>query len=162
AARTHAVRRAGAAVRGAARPLVVPAVGRQRLPAGAGRRALLAPARDSRASRPHRRPFRRRARDLDAGQVAVDLSRAARRPGGRRVIVNRRGDVVEDVAAVRPAVAGRDLALSIDSRLQYLAFKELKAAVAAQKAQAGSLVILDAKTGEILALANWPTYNPNS
>jgi cell division protein FtsI (penicillin-binding protein 3) len=78
------------------------------------------------------------------------------------VIVNRRGDVVEDVAAVRPAVAGRDLALSIDSRLQYLAFKELKAAVAAQKARAGSLVILDAKNGEILALANWPTYNPNS
>jgi len=103
--------------------------------------------------------------DQDRGQEGMELSQQAwlgGAPGGRRVIINRRGDAVEDVAAVRPAVAGRDLALSIDSRLQYLAFKELKAAVAAQKAQAGSLVILDAKTGEILALANWPTYNPNS
>ncbi|HSV18654.1 MAG TPA: penicillin-binding protein 2 [Casimicrobiaceae bacterium] len=103
--------------------------------------------------------------DKDQGQEGMELSQQAwlgGAPGGRRVIINRRGDVVEDVAAVRPALAGRDLALSIDSRLQYLAFKELKAAVAAQKAKAGSLVILDAHTGEILALANVPTYNPNS
>jgi cell division protein FtsI (penicillin-binding protein 3) len=103
--------------------------------------------------------------DQDRGQEGMELSQQAwlgGSPGSRRVIINRRGDVVEDVAAIRPAGAGRDLALSIDSRLQYLAFRELKAAVLAQKAKAGGLVILDAHTGEILALANWPTYNPNA
>ena len=103
--------------------------------------------------------------DQDRGQEGMELSQQGwlgGSPGSRRVIINRRGDVVEDVAAIRPAGAGRDLALAIDSRLQYLAFRELKAAVLAQKARAGGLVILDAKTGEILALANWPTYNPNS
>jgi len=103
--------------------------------------------------------------DRDQGQEGMELSQQAwlgGAPGSRRVIINRRGDVVEDVAAIRAPRAGRDLALSIDSRLQYLAFRELKAAVAQQKAKAGSLVIVDAHTGEILALANVPTYNPNS
>jgi cell division protein FtsI (penicillin-binding protein 3) len=103
--------------------------------------------------------------DQDKGQEGMELSQQAwlgGAPGSRRVIINRRGDVVEDVAAIRAPRAGRDLALAIDSRLQYLAFRELKAAVAAQKARAGGLVILDARSGEILALANWPTYNPNS
>jgi cell division protein FtsI (penicillin-binding protein 3) len=66
------------------------------------------------------------------------------------------------VAAIRAPQAGRDIALAIDSRLQYLAFRELKAAVEANRAKAGGLVILDAQSGEILALANWPTYNPNA
>ena len=103
--------------------------------------------------------------DQDRGQEGMELSQQAwlgGTPGSRRVIINRRGDVVEDVAAIRAAGAGRDLALAIDSRLQYLAFRELKNAVVAQKAKAGGLVILDAHTGEILALANWPTYNPNA
>jgi hypothetical protein len=78
------------------------------------------------------------------------------------VIINRRGDIVEDVESIRAPQAGRDLALAIDARLQYLAFRELKTAVEANRAKAGGLVILDARTGEILALANWPTYNPNA
>ncbi len=103
--------------------------------------------------------------DRDAGQEGMELAQQtwlAGVPGSRRVIVNRRGDAVEDVASIRAPQEGRDLALSIDSRLQYLAFRELKAAVEANKARAGGLVVLDVRTGEILALANWPTYNPNS
>jgi cell division protein FtsI (penicillin-binding protein 3) len=103
--------------------------------------------------------------DHDAGQEGLELAQQewlGGRPGSRRVIINRRGDAVEDVAAIRAPQAGRDLALAIDSRLQYLAFRELKAAVEANRAKAGGLVILDAQSGEILALANWPTYNPNA
>ena len=98
------------------------------------------------------------------GQEGIELAQQAWLagvPGSRRVIINRRGEAVEDVAAIRAPQAGRDLALAIDSRLQYLAFRELKAAVELHKAKAGGLVILDVRTGEILALANWPTYNPN-
>ena len=103
--------------------------------------------------------------DRDAGQDGMELAQQpwlAGVSGSRRVIINRRGDVVEDVASIRAPQEGRDLALSIDSRLQYLAFRELKNAVETNKARAGGLVILDVKTGEILALANWPTYNPNN
>jgi cell division protein FtsI (penicillin-binding protein 3) len=102
--------------------------------------------------------------DKDLGQEGIELAQQkwlGGTPGSRRVIINRRGDIVEDVASIRAPQAGRDLALSIDSRLQYLAFRELKAALERTKAKAGSLCILDAKTGEILALANAPTYNPN-
>jgi cell division protein FtsI (penicillin-binding protein 3) len=84
------------------------------------------------------------------------------RKGSRRVIINRRGDVVEDVESVRAPQEGRDLALSLDSKLQYLAFRELKAAVEANKAKAGGIVVLDAKSGELLALANLPAFNPNN
>ena len=103
--------------------------------------------------------------DRDVGQEGIELAQQAwlgGTPGGRRVIINRRGQVVEDVANIRSPREGRDLALSIDSRLQYLAYRELKAAVELNKAKAGGLVILDARTGEILALANWPSYNPNN
>jgi cell division protein FtsI (penicillin-binding protein 3) len=102
--------------------------------------------------------------DHDAGQEGIELAQQgwlAGVPGSRRVIINRRNEAVEDVAAIRAPQAGRDLALAIDTRLQYLAFRELKAAIDANKAKAGGIVILDVKTGEILALANWPTYNPN-
>jgi len=103
--------------------------------------------------------------DGDAGQEGIELAQQewlGGKPGSRRVIINRRGDAVEDVEAIRAPQAGRDLVLSIDMRLQYLAFRELKSAVALNKAKAGGLVILDVDTGEILALANWPTYNPNA
>ena len=103
--------------------------------------------------------------DRDVGQEGIELAQQpwlGGVPGSRRVIINRRGEVVEDVASIRAPQEGRDLALSIDSRLQYLAFRELKAAVEANKAKAGGLVMLDVKTGEILALANWPSYNPNN
>ena len=102
--------------------------------------------------------------DRDAGQEGIELAQQAWLagvPGSRRVIINRRGEVVEDVASIRAPQEGRDLALSLDSRLQYLAFRELKAAVESNKAKAGGLVILDVRTGEILALANWPAFNPN-
>ncbi|MEP7275330.1 MAG: penicillin-binding protein 2 [Betaproteobacteria bacterium] len=103
--------------------------------------------------------------DRDAGQEGIELAQQswlAGQPGSRRVIINRRGDAVEDVAAIRAPQAGRDLALSIDSRLQYLAFRELKAAVDKFGAKAGGIVVIDAKSGEILALGNLPTYNPNA
>jgi len=103
--------------------------------------------------------------DHDVGQEGMELTQQewlGGRPGSRRVLINRRGEVVEDVESIRAPQPGRDLALSIDARLQYLAFRELRSAVEANKAKAGGLVILDAQTGEILALANWPTYNPNA
>jgi cell division protein FtsI (penicillin-binding protein 3) len=102
--------------------------------------------------------------DKDAGQEGVELAQQAwlgGTAGSRRVIINRRGDIVEDVAAIRAPQAGRDLVLSIDSRLQYLAFRELAAAVERNTAKAGGLVVVDAQSGEILALANVPSYNPN-
>jgi cell division protein FtsI (penicillin-binding protein 3) len=103
--------------------------------------------------------------DRDVGQEGIELAQQewlGGRPGSRRVIINRRGEVVEDVEAIRAPQAGRDLALAIDTRLQHIAFRELKAAVEANKAKAGGLVILDPRSGEILALANWPTFNPNA
>ncbi|HXU54037.1 MAG TPA: penicillin-binding protein 2 [Casimicrobiaceae bacterium] len=103
--------------------------------------------------------------DRDIGQEGIELAQQSwlgGHAGSRRVIINRRGEIVEDVASIRAPQEGRDLALSIDSRLQYLAFRELKAAVESNKAKAGALVMLDAKTGEILALANWPAFNPNN
>ncbi len=103
--------------------------------------------------------------DHDVGQEGIELSQQAwlgGSPGSRRVIINRRGDVVEDVEAIRAPQAGRDLALAIDTRLQHIAFRELKSAIETNRAKAGGLVILDARSGEILALANWPTYNPNA
>jgi cell division protein FtsI (penicillin-binding protein 3) len=102
--------------------------------------------------------------DHDRGQEGLELAQQdwlGGNPGSRRVIINRRGDVVEDVESIRAPQAGRDLALAIDSRLQYLAYRELKAAVEREKARAGGLAIIDVRTGEILALANVPTYNPN-
>jgi cell division protein FtsI (penicillin-binding protein 3) len=103
--------------------------------------------------------------DKDTGQEGIELAQQewlGGKVGSRRVIINRRGDAVEDVAAIRAPQAGRDLALAIDSRLQYLAFRELKAAIEKHKARAGGVVVIDARTGEILALANLPTYNPNA
>lgn len=84
------------------------------------------------------------------------------RPGARTVIRDRRGNIIEDVGATRPPRDGRDVALAIDSKIQYLAYSHLKAAVTESKAKGGGVVVLDTRTGEILALVNWPTYNPNN
>jgi len=103
--------------------------------------------------------------DHDVGQEGLELAQQSwlgGKQGSRRVIINRRGEIVEDVKSIRAPQEGRDLALSIDSRLQYLAFREIKAAVDANKARAGAAVMLDVKTGEVLALVNWPSYNPNN
>ena len=103
--------------------------------------------------------------DRDVGQEGLELAQQSwlgGKPGSRRVIINRRGEIVEDVKSIRAPQEGRDLALSIDSRLQYLAFREIKAAVEANKARSGAAVMLDVKTGEVLALVNWPSYNPNN
>jgi len=84
------------------------------------------------------------------------------RPGSRTVIRDRRGNVVEDVGSIKPPQDGRDIVLALDNKVQYLAHSQLKQAVAEHRAKAGSIVVLDARTGEVLALANWPTYNPNN
>ena len=83
-------------------------------------------------------------------------------PGKRQVIKDRRGRLIKDIQVTKNAKAGKTLALSIDLRLQYLATRELRNAIAEQDAKAGSLVIMDVKTGEVLAMVNQPTYNPNN
>ena len=101
----------------------------------------------------------------DNGQEGIELAYQdwlSGKAGSRRVIKDRLGRVVEDIESIRAPQQGRELALSIDQRIQYLAFRELKSAIALNEAKAGSLVVLDVTTGEVLALANWPTYNPNN
>ncbi|MGA8007400.1 MAG: penicillin-binding protein 2, partial [Burkholderiales bacterium] len=101
----------------------------------------------------------------DAGQEGVELayqSSLAGQPGSRRVIKDRLGRIVEDVESIRAAQDGHDLTLSIDSKIQSLAYGALKSAVAAHGAKAGAIVAIDVRTGEILALANVPSYNPNN
>jgi cell division protein FtsI (penicillin-binding protein 3) len=100
----------------------------------------------------------------DVGQESMELAfqnSLAGTIGSRRVIKDRLGHIVEDIGAIREPHDGKDLALSIDSKIQYIAFTQLKEAVEKHKAKAGGIVVLDAKTGEVLALANLPTYNPN-
>jgi cell division protein FtsI (penicillin-binding protein 3) len=84
------------------------------------------------------------------------------RPGSRTVIRDRRGNIVEDVGATKPPQDGKDVRLALDSKIQYLAYSQLKAAVEANNAKAGGAIVIDARSGEVLALANWPTYNPNN
>jgi cell division protein FtsI (penicillin-binding protein 3) len=81
--------------------------------------------------------------------------------GSKRVMQDRRGQVFDDIELLREARPGRDLRTSIDLRLQYLAYRELKAAVTESRARSGSVVILDPRTGEVLAMVNQPSYNPN-
>ncbi len=83
-------------------------------------------------------------------------------PGKRQVLKDRRGRLIKDVQVTQNAKAGRALALSVDLRLQYLAHRELRNALVEFGAKAGSLVMLDVKTGEVLAMVNQPTYNPNN
>ncbi len=101
----------------------------------------------------------------DKGQEGVELAwqdELAGKPGSRRVIRDRKGRIVEDVESIRAPKPGQNIALSIDSKIQYMAYRELKEAVEVNKAKAGGIVVLDAKTGEILALVNLPVYNPNN
>ncbi len=101
----------------------------------------------------------------DNGQEGFELAQntmLSGKAGSRRVIQDRQGHIVEDLEAVKVPQEGQDLVLSIDRRLQYLAFRELAKAVEKHKAKAGAVVILDAKTGEVLAMVNLPTYNPNN
>jgi cell division protein FtsI (penicillin-binding protein 3) len=101
----------------------------------------------------------------DTGQEGIELAANARlagEPGSRKVIRDRRGHIVEDVEALKPPRDGAEVVLAIDQRLQFLAHRELKAAVEMHHAKGGSLVILDARTGEVLALVNQPDYNPNN
>ncbi len=101
----------------------------------------------------------------DNGQEGIELALQAQlrgKAGSQRVIKDRRGHIVEDVASLRAPKEGGDVALSLDSNIQFLAFREVKLAVEQHKAKAGSIVVLDAKSGEVLALANWPSYNPNN
>ena len=101
----------------------------------------------------------------DKGLEGVELAfqnQLLGHPGSRSVIKDRRGQIVEDVGSIRPPQDGKDIRLSLDSKIQYLAYSHLKQAVSDYKAKAGAVVVLDAKSGEILALANWPTYNPNN
>src|SRR5579863_9504320 len=100
----------------------------------------------------------------DAGQEGLELAFdhwLAGEDGAKRVIQDRYGRIVQNVESIRPARPGRDLVLSIDLRIQYLAYRELKAAVRDQRARAGSLVMLDIATGEVLAMVNQPSFNPN-
>ncbi|MSQ51323.1 MAG: penicillin-binding protein 2 [Betaproteobacteria bacterium] len=101
----------------------------------------------------------------DTGQEGIELAfqgELAGKPGSRRVIRDRMGQIVEDMESIKPAVDGRDLTLSIDARIQSNAFSHLSAALEAHRAKAAALLVLDVTTGEVLALVNLPTYNPNN
>jgi cell division protein FtsI (penicillin-binding protein 3) len=101
----------------------------------------------------------------DAGQEGLELAFdqwLAGEKGIKRVIRDRLGHEVENVELVREAKPGRDLTISIDRRIQYLAYRELKAALVEHHASSGSMVILDVPTGEILAMVNQPSFNPNA
>mgnify|MGYP000140203397 FL=1 len=99
----------------------------------------------------------------DQGQEGVELvfqKQLAGKPGSRRVIKDRLGRVVESVGETLPPEDGMDLQLSVDSKVQFFAYQKLREAVEENKAKAGSVVVLDAQTGEVLALANYPSYSP--
>jgi len=100
----------------------------------------------------------------DKGQEGIELTfnkELGGHSGSRRVIKDRMGRVVEDVGEQITPVDGRDLQLSIDSKVQFFAYQKLKDAVLQHKAKAGSVVVLDVQTGEVLALANYPSYVPD-
>ena len=100
----------------------------------------------------------------DDGQEGLELAFnhwLSGKSGAKRVLKDRLGRSVENVASIRPPRHGRDLRTSIDLRLQYLSYRTLKAAIQQYKAESGSIVILDIVTGEVLAMVNQPTYNPN-
>jgi cell division protein FtsI (penicillin-binding protein 3) len=101
----------------------------------------------------------------DVGQEGLELAYQfylAGEPGQRRVLKDRRGRLVRDLEVLREARPGGELTLSIDQRLQYMAYRELRAAVAEHDADGGVVVMMDARTGEVLAMANQPSYNPNN
>jgi cell division protein FtsI (penicillin-binding protein 3) len=100
----------------------------------------------------------------DEGQEGLELAFnhwLAGETGAKRVLKDRLGRSVENVASIRPPKPGKELRTSIDLRIQYVAYRTLKAAIRAHNAESGSIVILDVQTGEVLAMVNQPTYNPN-
>lgn len=103
--------------------------------------------------------------DNDIGLEGFELAQnswLSGKTGSRRVIKDRQGHIIEDTEAIKVPQDGHDLVLSIDSKIQYLAYRELSKSVAENKAKAGSIVVLDAKSGEVLAMASVPSYNPNN
>jgi cell division protein FtsI (penicillin-binding protein 3) len=101
----------------------------------------------------------------DTGQEGVELAYQALlggQRGSRRVIRDRLGHIVEDVESIRAPQDGADLRLAIDGKIQSLAYAALKTAVERERAKAGALIALDVRTGEVLALANVPSFNPNN
>ena len=101
----------------------------------------------------------------DTGQEGAELAFnnwLEGKPGKKRVMQDRKGQRIADVAELKTAEPGQDLVLSIDRRIQYLAYRELKSAVLELNASSGSLVMIDVPTGEILAMVNQPSYNPNA
>lgn len=101
----------------------------------------------------------------DAGQEGVELAFNAGlkgQPGSRRVIRDRRGQIIEDVESIRPPRDGEDVVLAMDKQIQFLAYSALRDAMQTHRAKAGSVVVIDARSGEILALVNAPTFNPNN
>ncbi len=101
----------------------------------------------------------------DTGQEGVELAYETWLkgvPGEKQVLKDRLGRVVKDVESIKPSNPGKTLALSIDKRVQYLAYRELASAVRANHARSGSAVMLDSKTGEVIAVAVYPSYNPNN
>jgi len=100
----------------------------------------------------------------DDGQEGLELEFnhwLAGESGAKRVLKDRLGRAVENIASIKPAHHGKDLRASIDLRLQYFAYRALKAAIQKHRAESGSVVILDVETGEVLAMVNQPSYNPN-
>ena len=100
----------------------------------------------------------------DIGQEGLELAYndwLQGKPGLKRIIRDRRGRTIEHVEMVKESVPGHDLSLTIDRRLQYLAYRELKRTVLKHGARSGSVVLLDVKSGEVLAMVNQPSYNPN-
>jgi len=100
----------------------------------------------------------------DQGQEGLELAYnqwLEGQPGARRVIRDRLGRAIEDIESIRPARPGKDLQLSIDKRLQYVAYRELQQAVNKHRARASSAIVIDVHTGEVLAMVNQPAYNPN-
>lgn len=101
----------------------------------------------------------------NVGQEGVELAfnkHLAGKSGSRRVINNGHKQVVEGIGEEIPPEDGKDLQLSIDSKVQYFAYQKLREAVIDNKAAAGSVVVLDAQTGDVLALANYPSYSPEN
>jgi len=101
----------------------------------------------------------------DSGQEGMELalqSQLAGKPGSQRVIKDNHGYIVQDAGSLNPPKPGNDITLSLNSNLQHIAYRELENAVRAHQAKSGAVVILDSRTGEVLALANYPSYNPNN
>jgi len=100
----------------------------------------------------------------DVGQEGLELAFdqwLGGQPGAKRVIRDQLGRTIEDIELIKPPRPGQDLRTSIDLRIQYLAYRELKAAVQANRARGGSVVVLDVQTGEVVAMVNQPAFNPN-